>query len=173
MRNRVKTFNRRIKNRLLSMSTLKYPILLLLVLSKCDTWLTHLSASRRMMRWTACFCLTVRVCHVCVYTLSRVCRYSSTRTTAVVLYTYHTWCTRECACTHCNARIRIIRRDRDASCSWSCRAWLMGVFMLLLIRLISPADTKFSNLVARLLRGSDTAVPYLDLPSQDLSIRHL
>ena len=46
MRIRVKTFNRRIENRLLRMSTSKYPILLLPVLSKCDTWLTRLSASR-------------------------------------------------------------------------------------------------------------------------------
>jgi hypothetical protein len=34
---RVKTFNRRIENRLLHMSTSEYPILLLPVLSKCDT----------------------------------------------------------------------------------------------------------------------------------------
>jgi len=40
-------------------------------------------------------------------------------------------------------------------------------------RLLAHADAKFSNLVARLLRGSDTAVLYLDLPSQDLSIRRL
>ena len=38
---------------------------------------------------------------------------------------------------------------------------------------LARADAKFSNLVARLLRGSDTAVLYLDLPSQDLSIRRL
>ena len=38
---------------------------------------------------------------------------------------------------------------------------------------LARADTKFSNLVTRLLRGIDTTVLYLDLPSHDLSIRRL
>jgi hypothetical protein len=41
------------------------------------------------------------------------------------------------------------------------------------VHILARADTKFSNLVARLLRGSDTVVLYLDLPSQSLSIRRL
>jgi len=48
---------------------------------------------------------------------------------------------------------------------------LMG--MLLSSAVLACTDAKFSNLVARLLGGIDTAVLYLDLPSQDLSIRRL
>jgi hypothetical protein len=147
-----------------------------------------------MMRWTleqcciseelACACVYCVRVHAVWCTLGRPVR----RTQVLVLQLYYSYSTipwYASVCTHCSTQIRIMICDRDASdaCllmvmshdsmthaldmwSWACSCSCSSA-------VLARADTKFRNLVARLLRGSDTAVLYLDLPSQGLSIRRL
>jgi hypothetical protein len=111
------------------------------------------------MRWTVkslpdCACVSCARVHA-VWCTTYVGRYSSTRTTTVVLYI--PWYASVCTLQYSNSNYDLWSRcamlmPHDScshgACSCSCSS----------AAVLARADTKFRNLVARLLRGSDTAV---------------